>query len=52
MSNRTATPGVVEPELGAPAITVAPGQFLLRDIGLFAASLWVLVDPLKTVARR
>ncbi|MEH2508249.1 MULTISPECIES: DUF417 family protein [unclassified Bradyrhizobium] len=31
------TPGVVVPELGLPAITVAPGQFLLKDVGLFAA---------------
>jgi reactive chlorine resistance protein C len=46
------TPGVVVPELGAPAITVAPGQFLLKDVGLFAASFWVFVDSLKTVVRR
>lgn len=45
------TPGVVVPELGAPAITVAPGQFLLKDIGLFAASFWVFADSLKAVAR-
>ena len=35
------TPGVIEPGLGFPAITVAPGQFLLKDIGLLAASLFV-----------
>ena len=46
------TPGVVVPELGAPAITVAPGQFLLKDVGLFAASFWVFVDSLKTVVRK
>ena len=46
------TPGVVVPELGAPAITVAPGQFLLKDIGLFAASFWILVDSLKSVLRK
>src|SRR6201991_4227486 len=46
------TPGVVVPELGAPAITVAPGQFLLKDVWLFAASFWVFVDSLKTVVRR
>ena len=46
------TPGVVVPELGAPAISVAPGQFLLKDIGLFAASFWVFVDSLKAVIRR
>lgn len=33
------TPGVIEPGLGFPAISVAPGQFLLKDIGLLAASL-------------
>ena len=46
------TPGVVVPELGPPAITVAPGQFLLKDVGLFAASFWVFVDSLKIVVRR
>ena len=35
------TPGVIEPGLGFPAISVAPGQFLLKDIGLLAASLFV-----------
>jgi reactive chlorine resistance protein C len=46
------TPGVVVPELGPPAITVAPGQFLLKDVGLLAASFWVFVDSLKAVVRR
>jgi uncharacterized membrane protein YkgB len=46
------TPGVIVPELGAPAITVAPGQFLLKDVGLFAASFWVFVDSLKAVVRK
>jgi uncharacterized membrane protein YkgB len=45
------TPGVVVPELGAPAISVAPGQFLLKDVGLLAASFWVFVDSLKAVVR-
>jgi uncharacterized membrane protein YkgB len=45
------TPGVVVPELGFPAISVAPGQFLLKDVGLLAASFWVFVDSLKTVVR-
>lgn len=35
------TPGVVESSLGFPGITVAPGQFLLKDIGLLAASIFV-----------
>ena len=45
------TPGIIVPEIGAPAITVAPGQFLLKDVGLLAASFWVFVDLLKAVAR-
>jgi uncharacterized membrane protein YkgB len=45
------TPGVIVPELGLPAITVAPGQFLLKDVGLLAASLWVFVDSLKAAVR-
>jgi uncharacterized membrane protein YkgB len=52
LSFMISTPGVVVPELGAPAITVAPGQFLLKDVGLFAASFWVFVDSLKIVVRR
>lgn len=38
------TPGVFVPELGFPAISVAPGQFLLKDVGLFALSVWIAVD--------
>ena len=52
LSFMISTPGVVVPELGFPAISVAPGQFLLKDVGLFAASFWVLVDSLKTALRK
>lgn len=45
------TPGVVVPELGLPAISVAPGQFLLKDACLVAASFWVFVDSLKAAIR-
>lgn len=38
------TPGVFVSELGFPAISVAPGQFLLKDVGLFALSVWIAVD--------
>ncbi|MGF6165706.1 putative membrane protein YkgB [Pseudomonas sp. 2725] len=41
LSFMLSTPGVIEPGLGFPAISVAPGQFLLKDIGLLAASLFV-----------
>ncbi|KQV83294.1 DUF417 family protein [Rhizobium sp. Root1220] len=43
------TPGVVVPELGFPAISVAPGQFLLKDVGLLAVSLWIAIDSLIAV---
>jgi uncharacterized membrane protein YkgB len=52
LSFMISTPGVVVPELGVPAISVAPGQFLLKDVGLLAASFWVFVDSLKAVVRR
>lgn len=52
VSFMVSTPGVVVPELGVPAISVAPGQFLLKDVGLFAASFWVFVDSLKSVIRK
>ena len=52
LSFMISTPDVVVPELGFPAISVAPGQFLLKDVGLFAASFWVFVDSLKTVLRK
>lgn len=35
------TPGVIEASIGFPAISVAPGQFLLKDLGLLAASIFV-----------
>lgn len=44
LSFMVTTPGVFVPELGFPAISVAPGQFLLKDVGLFALSLWIAVD--------
>ena len=44
------TPGW-EPTLGFPAISAMPGQFLLKDIVLFGASVWVLGDSLKAIER-
>ena len=46
------TPGVIEPGLGFPAITVAPGQFLLKDIGLLAASIFVAGHSLTKLQSR
>ncbi len=37
------TPGVIQPgQSGLPFLSPSPGQFLLKDLGLFAACLWVL----------
>ena len=49
LSFMVTTPGVLVPELGFPAISVAPGQFLLKDIGLLALSLWIAVDSLAAL---
>ncbi|WP_017446459.1 YkgB family protein [Gayadomonas joobiniege] len=38
------TPGIVEPELGFPAITVMPGQFLLKDIVLLTLSAFLVIE--------
>jgi uncharacterized membrane protein YkgB len=46
------TPGVIEPGLGFPAISVAPGQFLLKDIGLLAASIFVAGHSLMALESR
>jgi uncharacterized membrane protein YkgB len=43
---------VIEPGLGFPAITVAPGQFLLKDIGLLAASIFVAGHSLTALENR
>ena len=42
------TPGW-EPTLGFPALSAIPGQFLLKDIVLFGASVWSLGESLKAV---
>lgn len=34
------TPGVVESSLGFPALSVMPGQFLIKDIVLLATAIW------------
>lgn len=43
------TPLVFEPILGFPAISVVPGQFLLKDIGLLAASILVIGNSLMAI---
>ena len=51
LSFMISTPGVFEPSLGFPAISVAPGQFLLKDIGLLAASVFILGHSLSAMGR-
>ncbi len=41
------TPGVFEPSVGGLGISVLPGQFLLKDIGLFALSLIAAADAAR-----
>lgn len=41
------TPGVVEPSLGFPILSVVPGQFLLKDVVLLGASIWTAGEALR-----
>jgi uncharacterized membrane protein YkgB len=45
------TPGW-EPTLGFPALSVAPGQFLLKDILLLGGAVWSLGESLRAVKNR
>ncbi|MGI8570355.1 MAG: YkgB family protein [Methylocella sp.] len=45
------TPGVAAP-MGFPAISVDVGQFLLKDLGLLGASIWLLGEALGAAADR
>lgn len=49
LSFMVTTPGVFLPEFSLPAISVAPGQFLLKDVGLLAISLWIAIDSLAAL---
>lgn len=47
------TPGVAEPLAGGfPAISAEIGQFLLKDIGLLGASIWLTGEALLACLRR
>lgn len=47
------TAPVTEPSLGGfPALSVVPGQFLLKDIVLLAGALFLVGDALKRIARQ
>ncbi len=43
------TPGIVEASLGFPAITVMPGQFLLKDVMLLGVAVFIVGDSLKAI---
>jgi reactive chlorine resistance protein C len=44
------TPGVWEPSAGGfPALSVVPGQFLVKDFVLFGASLWMFAQDWHAV---
>ena len=43
------TPGAFEPSLGFPALSVLPGQFLIKDVVLLGAALWSTGEALKAV---
>ena len=46
------TPPVWEASLGGfPALSVAPGQFLLKDLALLGASIWTLGQALTSMRR-
>jgi reactive chlorine resistance protein C len=46
------TPPVWEASLGGfPALSVAPGQFLLKDLGLLGAAVWTLGEALDSLYR-
>lgn len=46
------TPGVFLADVGGAAISVLPGQFLLKDLALLAASLWALNESLTALEAR
>ncbi len=43
------TPGVIETSLGFPALSVVPGQFLIKDVVLLGAALWTAGEALQAV---
>ncbi|MBA2720900.1 MAG: DUF417 family protein [Chloroflexi bacterium] len=41
------TPGVWQPGLGVPFLSPMPGQFLAKDLTLFAVSIWTAGEALR-----
>ncbi|MGD9646355.1 MAG: YkgB family protein [Pirellulales bacterium] len=47
------TPGIWEASAGGfPALSVVPGQFLLKDCVLFGAALWLVGQDLRATSRK
>ena len=45
------TPGVAEPSLGFPALSVLPGQFLIKDVVLLGVALWTAGEALRAAGQ-
>ena len=45
------TPGVIEPSLGFPALSVMPGQMLIKDLVLLGAAIWTTGEALRASSR-
>jgi uncharacterized membrane protein YkgB len=45
------TPGVIEPSLGFPALSVMPGQMLIKDLVLLGAAIWTTGEAMKASSR-
>lgn len=45
------TPGVFVPSPGFPALSVVPGQFLIKDLVLLGAALWTTGEALRTARK-
>ncbi len=45
------TPGVWQPGFGVPFLSPMPGQFLAKDLTLFAVSIWTAGEALRAARR-
>ncbi|WNM64138.1 YkgB family protein [Candidatus Nitrospira neomarina] len=53
LSFMVSTPPVWEATLGGfPALSVAPGQFLLKDLALLGAAIWICGESLEAMKNR
>ena len=52
LSFMASTPGVVEPSIGFPALSVMPGQFLVKDVALLGIAIWTFEDSMSAASAR